>query len=65
MKETVIPDKSVRQRALDEIRVSILAHRGSLEGLLDEFLAEKHEEARRESQDSEPVYNQPEALHDE
>jgi len=38
------------QMALDEIRASILAQRGSLDGILDEFLAEKHEEARREAE---------------
>jgi AbrB family looped-hinge helix DNA binding protein len=39
------------QMALNEIREAILAERGSLEGLLDEFLDEKHEEARREAQE--------------
>ena len=34
--------------ALKSIRDGIIQSRGSLEGLLDEFLAEKHEEARRE-----------------
>jgi len=34
--------------AIEQLRASIIAQRGSLEGLLDEFLAEKHEEARRE-----------------
>jgi hypothetical protein len=65
MTETAGSNQSVRQKALDEIRASIIAQRGSLEGLLDEFLAEKHEEARREAQDSEPEDNQLEALHDE
>jgi len=37
-----------RQQALEEIRADIIAHRGSLDGLLDEFLAERREEARRE-----------------
>jgi hypothetical protein len=36
------------RQALEEIRAGIVAHRGSLEGLLDEFLAERREEARRE-----------------
>jgi AbrB family looped-hinge helix DNA binding protein len=36
------------QMALKEIRDSIIETRGSLDGLLDEFLEEKHEEARRE-----------------
>jgi len=34
--------------AIEQLRASIIDQRGSLEGLLDEFLAEKHEEARRE-----------------
>jgi len=34
--------------AIEQLRASIIDKRGSLEGLLDEFLAEKHEEARRE-----------------
>ena len=34
--------------ALKSIQGGIIKSRGSLEGLLDEFLAEKHEEARRE-----------------
>ena len=34
--------------ALKEIRESIVEQRGSLEGLLDEFLEERREEARRE-----------------
>jgi AbrB family looped-hinge helix DNA binding protein len=48
--------------ALNEIRASILSQRGSLEGLLDEFLEERHEEARREKQGSEPACHQAEAL---
>ena len=36
--------------ALKEVRESIIAKRGSLSGILDEFLAEKHEEARREAE---------------
>jgi AbrB family looped-hinge helix DNA binding protein len=36
------------QMALQEIRDSIIETRGSLDGLLDEFLEERHEEARRE-----------------
>jgi len=35
--------------ALDEIRSSIIAQRGSLKGILDEFLQERREEARREA----------------
>ena len=53
------------QKAFGEIKGSIIARRGSLDGILDEFLAEKHEEARREALDSEPADNQPEALNDE
>lgn len=53
------------QRAIDEIRASILAHRGSLDGLLDEFLAERREEARREAHGFDFADNRPEALHDE
>jgi AbrB family looped-hinge helix DNA binding protein len=37
--------------ALNEIRASIISKRGSLEGLLDEFLEERHEEARREQEE--------------
>ena len=40
-----------RRQALEEIRADIIAHRGSLDGLLDEFLAERREEARREMED--------------
>jgi AbrB family looped-hinge helix DNA binding protein len=39
------------QMALKEIRESIIAERGSLEGILDEFLAERREEARRENEE--------------
>jgi hypothetical protein len=34
--------------ALKSIQDSIIQSRGSLDGILDEFLSEKHEEARRE-----------------
>jgi AbrB family looped-hinge helix DNA binding protein len=37
-----------RKMALASIRAGIIKHRGSLNGILDEFLAEKHEEAARE-----------------
>ena len=37
-----------RKMALDSIRADIIRQRGSLDGLLDEFLAEKREEAARE-----------------
>ena len=39
------------QMALKQIRESIIAERGSLEGILDEFLAERREEARRENEE--------------
>jgi AbrB family looped-hinge helix DNA binding protein len=38
-----------RKMALESIRAGIIKKRGSLKGILDEFLAEKHEEARREA----------------
>jgi AbrB family looped-hinge helix DNA binding protein len=37
-----------RKMALESIRADIIKQRGSLAGLLDEFLAERHEEAARE-----------------
>jgi AbrB family looped-hinge helix DNA binding protein len=37
-----------RKMALESIRAGIIRHRGSLNGILDEFLAERHEEAARE-----------------
>jgi AbrB family looped-hinge helix DNA binding protein len=37
-----------RRAALAKIRTGILKQRGSLEGILDEFLAERREEAARE-----------------
>jgi AbrB family looped-hinge helix DNA binding protein len=37
-----------RKMALSSIRAGIIKQRGSLDGILDEFLAEKHEEAARE-----------------
>jgi AbrB family looped-hinge helix DNA binding protein len=37
--------------ALNEIRTSIIEKRGSLKGLLDEFIEERHEEARREMEE--------------
>lgn len=39
--------------AIDEIRKNIIAERGSLKGILEEFLEERHEEARREQADRE------------
>lgn len=35
-------------QTLNEIRASILKSRGKLDGLLDEFIEERHEVARRE-----------------
>ncbi len=35
--------------ALDEVRASIIAHRGNLKGILHEFLEERHDAARREA----------------
>jgi AbrB family looped-hinge helix DNA binding protein len=50
-----IQDNRIEIRSMDmalhEIRASIVENRGSLEGLLDEFLEERHEEARREQAD--------------
>jgi AbrB family looped-hinge helix DNA binding protein len=37
-----------RKIALASIRAGIIKHRGSLDGILDEFLSEKREEATRE-----------------
>lgn len=50
---TVISDQGAirilnRKMALESIRADIIKQRGSLAGLLDEFLAERHEEAARE-----------------
>ena len=39
-----------RKMAIESIRAGIIQARGSLSGLLDEFLAEKREEARREAE---------------
>jgi AbrB family looped-hinge helix DNA binding protein len=38
-----------RKMALENMRAAIIAKRGSLKGLLEEFLAERREEARREA----------------
>ncbi len=38
-----------RKMILEKIRARIISERGSLKGLLDEFLKERHEEARREA----------------
>ena len=50
---TVISDEGAirilsRKMALEGIRADIIKHRGSLAGILDEFLAERREEAARE-----------------
>jgi AbrB family looped-hinge helix DNA binding protein len=37
-----------RKMALESIRAGIIKKRGTLDGILDEFLAEKREEAARE-----------------
>ena len=37
-----------KKMALASIRAGIVKHRGSLDGILDEFLAERREEAARE-----------------
>jgi AbrB family looped-hinge helix DNA binding protein len=38
-----------RKMALESIRSGIVNNRGSLKGILDEFLSERHEEAAREA----------------
>ena len=50
---TVISDEGEirilsRKMALESIRAGIIKQRGSLDGILDEFLAERREEAARE-----------------
>jgi AbrB family looped-hinge helix DNA binding protein len=50
---TVISDEGVirilsRKMALASIRAGIVRQRGTLDGILDEFLAERREEAARE-----------------
>jgi AbrB family looped-hinge helix DNA binding protein len=37
-----------RKMALESIRAGIVKHRGSLDGIVDEFLAERRQEASRE-----------------
>ncbi|MGA3100425.1 MAG: AbrB/MazE/SpoVT family DNA-binding domain-containing protein [Terracidiphilus sp.] len=39
-----------RKMILDRVRARILKKRGTLKGILDEFLDERHEEARREAE---------------
>jgi AbrB family looped-hinge helix DNA binding protein len=51
---TVISDKGEikilsRKMALKNLRASIIAKRGSLSGILDEFIADRREEAHREA----------------
>jgi len=41
-----------RKMALKSIQADIIKHRGSLAGLLDEFLAERRQEAAREFEES-------------
>jgi AbrB family looped-hinge helix DNA binding protein len=38
-----------RKMALERIRAGIIEKRGSLKGILDEFIAERHAEAAREA----------------
>ena len=40
-----------RKMALESIRAGIIRKRGSLNGILDEFLAERREEAAREARE--------------
>jgi AbrB family looped-hinge helix DNA binding protein len=52
---TVISDRGEikilsRKMALKNIRASIIAKRGSLSGILDEFIADRREQARREAE---------------
>lgn len=42
-----------RKMALESIRAGIIKQRGTLKGILDEFLAERHAEAAREQKDAE------------
>ena len=39
-----------RQMILDKVRARILEKRGTLKGILDEFLEERREQARREAE---------------
>jgi AbrB family looped-hinge helix DNA binding protein len=39
-----------RKMILDKVRARILEKRGTLKGILDEFLEERHEQARREAE---------------
>jgi len=39
-----------RKMILNRVRARILKKRGTLKGILDEFLDERHEEARREAE---------------
>ncbi len=40
-----------RKMALESIRAGIIEKRGSLKGILDEFIAERHAEATREARE--------------
>jgi AbrB family looped-hinge helix DNA binding protein len=42
-----------RKMALESIRAGIIKQRGTLKGILDEFLAERHAEAAREQKEAE------------
>jgi len=39
-----------RKMMLDRVRARILKKRGTMKGILDEFLDERHEQARREAE---------------
>ena len=39
-----------RKMILDKVRARILEKRGTLKGILDEFIEERHEQARREAE---------------
>ena len=62
LEEAPIRIENARKRALREIQESIIAQRGSLEGLLVGFLAERHEEAGRELLESAPAGSQLEKI---
>ena len=38
-----------RKMILESVRARIIKERGSLKGILDEFIEERHEQARREA----------------
>ena len=47
--EPRIQSQRLREMALESIRAGIIKKRGSLKGILDEFLAERRGEAAREA----------------